>query len=138
MAQRGYQANAARRRPRQETYEAALADRTQLMPIAPSSAPTRRRPTSLPALGSSATAARTADQPASSTDFASALGGAVDNLQQLQSTSNDLAIKAVTGDLDDIHDATIAATRAQVTLELVAAVRNKGVDAFNEIMRMQA
>ena len=31
----------------------------------------------------------------------------------------------------------IAATRAQVTLELVAAVRNKGVDAFNEIMRMQ-
>ena len=49
-----------------------------------------------------------------------------------------LALKAVTGNLDDIHDATIAATRAQVTLELVSAVRNKGVDAFNEIMRMQA
>jgi flagellar hook-basal body complex protein FliE len=32
----------------------------------------------------------------------------------------------------------IASTRAAVTLELVAAVRNKGVDAFNEIMRMQA
>lgn len=70
--------------------------------------------------------------------FATALGGAVDNLQQLQSTSNDLAIKAVTGDLTDIHTATIAATRAEVTLELVAAMRNKGVDAFNEIMRMQA
>jgi len=25
-----------------------------------------------------------------------------------------------------------------VTLELMATVRNKGVDAFNEIMRMQA
>ncbi|HEY0259149.1 MAG TPA: flagellar hook-basal body complex protein FliE [Lacisediminihabitans sp.] len=70
--------------------------------------------------------------------FAAQLGGAVDDLQQLQSTSNDLAIKAVTGSLDDIHDATIAATRAQVTLELVAAIRDKGVDAFNEIMRMQA
>ena len=70
--------------------------------------------------------------------FATAMTGAVDELQQLQSTSNDLAIKAVTGDLDDIHNATIASTRAQVTLELVAAVRNKGVDAFNEIMRMQA
>ncbi|WIE77033.1 flagellar hook-basal body complex protein FliE [Curtobacterium sp. MCSS17_007] len=70
--------------------------------------------------------------------FASSLTNAVDGLQQLQSTSKTLALKAVTGNLDDIHDATIASTRAQVTLELVAAVRNKGVDAFNEIMRMQA
>ncbi|HEV7956241.1 MAG TPA: flagellar hook-basal body complex protein FliE [Marisediminicola sp.] len=70
--------------------------------------------------------------------FQAQLSGAIDNLQQLQGTSNELAIRAVTGDLDDIHSATIASTRAAVTLELVAAVRNKGVDAFNEIMRMQA
>ncbi|MCE0457318.1 flagellar hook-basal body complex protein FliE [Curtobacterium flaccumfaciens] len=70
--------------------------------------------------------------------FAASLGNAVDGLQLLQSDSKTLALKAVTGNLDDIHDATIAATRAQVTLELVSAVRNKGVDAFNEIMRMQA
>ncbi|MFZ7087941.1 flagellar hook-basal body complex protein FliE [Curtobacterium sp. RRHDQ10] len=71
-------------------------------------------------------------------DFATSMGNAVDGLQQLEGTSKTLAVKAVTGNLDDIHDATIASTRAQVTLELVAAVRNKGVDAFNEIMRMQA
>lgn len=71
-------------------------------------------------------------------DFGAALTGAVDNLQSLQSTSKELAVSAVTGNLDDIHKATLAATRAQVTFELVAAVRNKGVDAFNEIMRMQA
>jgi flagellar hook-basal body complex protein FliE len=70
--------------------------------------------------------------------FGSALTGAVDNLQQLQSTSNELAIQAVTGNLDDIHNATLASSRAQVTLELVAGVRNKAVDAFTEIMRMQA
>lgn len=70
--------------------------------------------------------------------FATSLTGAVDNVQQLQNTSNELAIKAVTGDLEDIHNATLASTRAAVTLELVAAVRNKGIDAFNEIMRMQA
>ena len=70
--------------------------------------------------------------------FGASLAGAVNNVQQLQSTSNDLAVKAVTGNLDDIHSATLAATRAQVTLELVSAVRNKGVDGFNEIMRMQA
>jgi flagellar hook-basal body complex protein FliE len=70
--------------------------------------------------------------------FATSLTGAVDGLQDLQNTSNDLAVKAVTGDLEDIHNATIASTRAAVTLELVAAVRNKGVEAFTEIMRMQA
>ena len=70
--------------------------------------------------------------------FATSLAGAVDNVQQLSATSKELAVQAVTGDLEDIHAAQIASTRASVTLELVAAVRNKSVDAFNEIMRMQA
>ena len=70
--------------------------------------------------------------------FGSSLTGAIDNLQGLQGASNDLAIQAVTGNLTDIHNATIASARAQVTLELVAAVRNKGLEAFNDIMRMQA
>ena len=58
--------------------------------------------------------------------------------EQAVMTLRTLGVAAVTGDLDDIHSAMIASTRAAVTLELVAAVRNKGVDAFNEIMRMQA
>jgi flagellar hook-basal body complex protein FliE len=59
------------------------------------------------------------------------LGNIVDGLSGLQQNANSLAVKAVTGDLTDIHQATLAATRAQVTMELVSAVRNKGVDAFN-------
>lgn len=70
--------------------------------------------------------------------FGATLAGAIENLQSVQQTSSDLAVRAVTGDLDDIHDYTIAATEAQVTLELTAAIRNKAVDAFTEIMRMQA
>ena len=101
----------------------------------------------IPAIGATPAVSATSYLPASTattpvdssdTGFANALTGAVDNLQQLQSTSNTYAIQAVTGDLDDIHTATLAASRAQVTLELVAAVRNKGVEAFNDIMRMQA
>lgn len=99
----------------------------------------------VPAIGAlsgvTATTGVTAAQPTSGTGgaaFGNTLAGAVDDLQQLQGTSDKLAIQAVTGNLDDIHDATLASTRAQVTLELVAGVRNKAVDAFNEIMRMQA
>jgi len=99
----------------------------------------------IPAIGAvSGIGASTGVQAASGTQatggaaFGNALTGAIDDLQQLQGTSDKLAVQAVTGNLDDIHDATLASTRAQVTLELVAGVRNKAVDAFNEIMRMQA
>jgi flagellar hook-basal body complex protein FliE len=77
------------------------------------------------------------DHPAGAGSFATSLSGAVDNLQQLQSTSDELAVKAVTGDLADVHQATIAAARASVTLDLVVALRDRSVAAFNEIMRMQ-
>jgi len=72
------------------------------------------------------------------TAFGDAMSSAIDGVSAAQNQANELAVKAVTGDLTDIHDATIAAARASVTLELVAAVRNKGVEAFTEIMRMQA
>lgn len=75
---------------------------------------------------------------ASGNTFATSLSGAVESLQQLQSSSNELAVQAVTGDLQDIHQAMIASTRASVTLDLVVAVRDRSVSAFNEIMRMQA
>ncbi|MDJ0316644.1 flagellar hook-basal body complex protein FliE [Arthrobacter sp. H35-MC1] len=70
--------------------------------------------------------------------FGDSLTGALSDLQGLQSTSNTMAVKAATGSLDDIHQATIASARAAVTLELVSTLRIRGVDAFNEIMRMQA
>jgi flagellar hook-basal body complex protein FliE len=89
-------------------------------------------------IGAAPTATVTGASSTGGADFGNALTGAVDNLQQLQSTSDSLSLQAVTGNLDDIHDATIASSRAQVTMELVAGVRNKAVDAFNEIMRMQA
>jgi flagellar hook-basal body complex protein FliE len=90
------------------------------------------------ASGISATSLAQPADPASGANFGSVLGNVVDGLSGLQQNANALAVKAVTGDLTDIHQATLAATRAQVTMELVSAVRNKGVDAFNEIMRMQA
>lgn len=63
---------------------------------------------------------------------------AVDSLQALQSNATALGIQAVTGDLDDVHDYTIASSQASVALELTVAMRNKAVEAFTEIMRMQA
>lgn len=71
-----------------------------------------------------------------SADFASAIGNGLQKLEGLDSSAKDLAVKAATGDLTDIQDYVIAATQAQVATELTTTVRNKALDAFNEIMRM--
>lgn len=71
-------------------------------------------------------------------DFASVLSRGIDAVQSAQSTADNLAVKAATGDLTNIHDYTIAATQASLMTELATAIRTKGVDAFNQIMGMQA
>jgi flagellar hook-basal body complex protein FliE len=71
-----------------------------------------------------------------SASFGSLLAQGMEHLQGLQSNADTLAVQAATGDLQDIHDYTIAATEASVATELTVAIRNKAVEAFNEIMRM--
>ena len=46
------------------------------------------------------------------------------------------AVQAGTGDLQNLHDYTLAATEASTATQLTTAVRNKALEAFNEIMRM--
>jgi flagellar hook-basal body complex protein FliE len=73
---------------------------------------------------------------APNTDFGSMVMDGLNKLESTQKESSSLAVKAATGDLTAIHDYTIAATQAAVTTQVTVAVRNKAVEAFNEIMRM--
>jgi flagellar hook-basal body complex protein FliE len=70
--------------------------------------------------------------------FGAQLAQGLNALQQLQSTSDSLSVKAATGTLSDPSQLMIATTQASLATELTTAVRDKAVDAFNEIMRMQA
>lgn len=75
---------------------------------------------------------------ASGTSFAAELGDGLTKLQQAHAKADDLAVKAATGDLTDVHDYMIASSEAGLATQLTVAVRNKAVEAFTEIMRMQA
>ena len=80
-----------------------------------------------------ATASPAAANPAG---FSNALEQGLEKLNSLHQTSDKMAVQAVTGQLQDVHNYTIAANEAAVATQLTVAVRNKAVEAFTEIMRM--
>ena len=41
-----------------------------------------------------------------------------------------------TGQLDDPHTLTIASTKAQTSVDMLVTLRNKALETYNEIMRM--
>ena len=69
--------------------------------------------------------------------FGQMLANGIDGLEAMNDHTDNLAVQAATGDLGALHDYTIAATETSVATQLTVAVRNKAVEAFNEIMRMQ-
>jgi flagellar hook-basal body complex protein FliE len=70
-------------------------------------------------------------------NFADLVTNGIEGLEAMNDKTDRLAVGAATGDLGAIHDYTIAATETSVATQLTVAVRNKAVEAFNEIMRMQ-
>jgi flagellar hook-basal body complex protein FliE len=69
-------------------------------------------------------------------DFTTMLSSGIERLEGLHDRADDLAVQAATGDLSQIHDYTITATEAAVSTQLTTAVRNKALEAFQEIMRI--
>lgn len=69
--------------------------------------------------------------------FQGFLNEAINNVQDLKTQSNELTNRLATGEIDDIHQVMIAAEKASLSLQFVVQVRNKVVDAYQEVMRMQ-
>ena len=69
--------------------------------------------------------------------FGSSIGGALEGLGEAQATAQQAAVAGATGDLSSVSDYMVAATEAQLTTEITVAVRNRAIESFNEIMRMQ-
>jgi flagellar hook-basal body complex protein FliE len=69
--------------------------------------------------------------------FGQLLVNGIEGLEAMHDRTDNLSVQAATGDLGAIHDYTIAATETSVATQLTVAVRNKALEAFSEIMRMQ-
>lgn len=72
-----------------------------------------------------------------SESFGSMLGQGLQEVENLDTTAQNKAINAATGDLEDVHDYVIAAVEAQTAVELTTTLRNKALESFQQIMGMQ-
>ena len=83
--------------------------------------------TFMPASGSSATAA----------PFADLLTDAVGQVNGLEDQARNAVSGLMTGSGVDVHQAVIATQKASMAFELSLAVRNKAVQAYQQVMSMQ-
>jgi flagellar hook-basal body complex protein FliE len=69
--------------------------------------------------------------------FEAVLGKALNEVNDLQQQSTELNAKLASGELQYIHQATAMAQKASLAFELTLQIRNKFLEAYQEIMRTQ-
>ena len=69
--------------------------------------------------------------------FASTLKDAVNAVNTAQKDSDVKMQELATGKSQNIHETMISAEKAELALKLMVQVRNKVIDAYQEIMKMQ-
>ncbi len=69
--------------------------------------------------------------------FGDTLKDAVQSVNQMQQTSDRKMEDLATGKAQSIPDVMIAAEKADIALKLMVQVRNKVIDAYQEVMKMQ-
>ncbi len=70
-------------------------------------------------------------------NFSDVLSNALNDVNQLQLKAQRSSVDLAAGKVQDISEAVIATEKATIALQLTMQVRNKIVDAYQEIMRMQ-
>ncbi|MCW3488749.1 flagellar hook-basal body complex protein FliE [Dethiobacter alkaliphilus] len=69
--------------------------------------------------------------------FAGTLHKALGEVNQLQVNADEAAQKLAMGEAEDIHQVMIAMEQAKMAMQLTVQVRNKVVEAYQEVSRMQ-
>ena len=69
--------------------------------------------------------------------FGEILKDAISTVNELQKQSDQEIQKLMTGESQDLHTTVIAMQKADLSFQMMMQVRNKIVQAYQEIMRMQ-
>ena len=69
--------------------------------------------------------------------FADVFTASLQNAAQADTADKASALQLLTGQSDDLSGLLLDAQKAELSLNLALQIRNKVIDAYNEIMRMQ-
>lgn len=69
--------------------------------------------------------------------FGETLQRAIADVNSLQTEAGAAVEKMVAGEAVDLHEVMIAVEKAKTSFDLLMEVRNKTIDAYREIMKMQ-
>jgi len=70
-------------------------------------------------------------------NFGDAVKKALTEVNDLQQQADSLAVKLAAGDAVEIHQAMIAMQKASTALQFTIQVRNKIIEAYQDVMRTQ-
>ena len=69
--------------------------------------------------------------------FQNALQNAIGQVEDLRTTSDQTVQRFLSGENEELHTTVMATQRAELAFEMFMQVRNKVVQAYQEVMRMQ-
>jgi flagellar hook-basal body complex protein FliE len=96
--------------------------------------PTPILPVGNPVLPGLEVPASTAGRPG---EFRSLLESSIEKMETLRSEANEAVENLINGQGGELHSVVLATQRADLAFELGLQIRNKVVQAYQEIMRMQ-
>jgi flagellar hook-basal body complex protein FliE len=69
--------------------------------------------------------------------FYQALEEAIEKVDRFQQEASQTVQRFLSGEAEEVHSTVLATQRAELSLDLFLQVRNKVVQAYQEVMRMQ-
>jgi len=78
-----------------------------------------------------------AEKSAGTSSFSDVLSNTINDINKLQNDADTAISKLMVHETGSIHEAMIALEKASISFQTMMQVRNKIIDAYQEVMRMQ-
>ncbi len=91
----------------------------------------------LPSVGSEAAAPVGGSAGAGAEGFGRALTDAIEGLNETQGAADEASVLMAAGEPIDLHEVMLARETASLHFQLAVQVRNKLIEAYQDVMRMQ-